>query len=98
MENVLGRLRIGGIFKANLSSGDGLEIGFVEGTVELIDMLAHVFARPWFAKTLCDGFSDVAFTGALRTDENDTADFARLGFHVLKVPFSSSKIPMLLGP
>ena len=98
MKNVLRRFRIGGIFKANLSSGDGLEVGFVEGTIELIDVLAHVFARPWFAKTLCDGVSDVALSGALRADKDDTADLTGLGLHVLKVPFASSKIPRPLGP
>ena len=74
MENVLGRVCIGGIFEANLSPGDGFEVGFVEGAIELFDMLAHVFIRAGFAKMFCDGPSDGALPRTFRPDENDAAD------------------------
>jgi hypothetical protein len=37
-------------------------------------MLAHVFIRARFAKVLCDGPSDGAFSCTFRPDENDAAD------------------------
>jgi hypothetical protein len=66
VENVLGRFCIGVIFKANLSLGDGFEVGFVEEPIELPDMLAHVFIRAGFAKMFCDGPSDGALPRAFR--------------------------------
>jgi hypothetical protein len=44
----------------------------VEWAIELIDILPHVFVRTGFLETLCDALSDVGFSGAFRTDKNNT--------------------------